>query len=76
MGLVMAVVVHAADIQDRGGARMVLQKLKDRLGRLQLIWADAAYAGQLIRWAHQFGGWLLQIVKRCQLHHFQVLPRC
>jgi len=33
MGLLMAVVVHAADIQDRDGARMMLQKLKDRLGR-------------------------------------------
>ena len=75
MGLVMAVVVHAADIQDRDGARMVLQKLKDRFGRLQLIWADAGYAGQFIGWADQFGGWVLQIVKRCELHHFAVLPR-
>ena len=54
---------------------MVLQKLKDRLGRLQLIWADAGYAGQLIGWAHQLGGWGLQIVKRCELQHCQVLPR-
>ena len=54
---------------------MVLQKLKDSFGRLQLIWADAAYAGQLIGWTHQLGGWVLQIVKRRQLHHFQVLPR-
>ena len=26
-------------------------------------------------WAQEFGGWVLQIVKRCELHHFQVLPR-
>ena len=40
MGLVMAVVVHAADIQDRDGARMVLQKLKDRLGRHRRLSKD------------------------------------
>jgi len=40
MGLVMAVVVRAADIQDRDGARMVLQKLEDRLGRHRRLSKD------------------------------------
>ena len=34
MGLVMAVVVHGADIQGQDG---VVQKLKNRFGRLQLL---------------------------------------
>lgn len=75
LGLLLAVVVHAADIQDRDGAKLVLAKLKDRFRRLQLIWADAGYAGQLVEWAHAFGGWVLSIVKRTDAHHFQVLPR-
>ena len=44
-GLLLAVVVHAANIQDRDGAKLVLSKLLTRFPRLQLIWADAAYAG-------------------------------
>ena len=54
LGLVLAVVVHAAHIQDRDGAKLVLGKLKGRFCRLQLIWADAGYAGQLIEWTHAF----------------------
>ena len=75
LGLVLAVVVHAAHIQDRDGAKLVLGKLKGRFCRLQLIWADAGYAGQLIEWTHAFGGWVLSIVRRTDQHRFQVLPR-
>ena len=72
----MAIVVHAADIQDRNGARLVLSKLKDRFGRLSLIWADGGYAGRLLEWAAEFGNWLLQIVKRSDdMRGFEVLPR-
>ena len=45
MGLLLAVVVHPADIQDRDGAKLVLNKLVGRFPRLHLIWADSAYAG-------------------------------
>ena len=47
MGLLLAVVVHAANIQDRDGAKLVLAKLLGRFPRLQIIWADAGYAGPL-----------------------------
>jgi putative transposase len=40
LGLVMAVVVHAANIQDRDGAKLFLRKLAGRFSRLALIWAD------------------------------------
>jgi len=75
LGLLLAVVVHAADIQDRDGAKLVLTKLKQRFHRLQLIWADAGYAGQLVEWAQAFSGWVLSVVKRTDAHRFQVLPR-
>jgi putative transposase len=76
LGLLLAVVVHAANIQDRDGAKLVLVKLLGRFPRLKLIWADAAYAGQLVEWARIFGGWLLEIVKRARdSHSFEVLPR-
>ena len=62
-GLLLAVVVHAASIQDRDGAKLVLGRLLGRFPRLQIIWADAAYAGKLIAWAWATGGWLLQVVR-------------
>ena len=76
LGLQLAVVVHAANIQDRDGAKLVLAKLVGRFPRLKLIWADGGYAGQLVEWSRTFGGWLLEIVKRPpDSHQFQVLPR-
>ena len=54
LGFVMAVVVHAANIQDRDGAKLVLCKLLGRFSRLVLIWADGGYAGKLIDWVADF----------------------
>jgi len=76
MGLLLAVVVHAANIQDRDGAKLVLQRLLGRFPRLERIWADGAYAGKLVRWARRIGGWRLEVVPRpAQQHTFQILPR-
>jgi putative transposase len=76
LGLVLAVVVHAANVQDRDGAKLVLQKLVGRFPRLTLIWADEGYTGPLIAWTKQLANWTLEIVKRCDdLHTFQVLPK-
>ena len=75
-GLLLAVVVHAANIQDRDGARLVLAKLLGRFPRLRVIWADAGYAGQLVAWAWATGGWVLTVVRRKpDRHSFEVLPR-
>jgi putative transposase len=76
IGLVLAVVVHAANIQDRDGAKLVFEKIKGKFSRLRLIWADGAYAGQLVEWVKNACGWLLEIVKRNQgVTGFQLLPR-
>lgn len=76
MGLLLAVVVHPADVQDRDGAKLVVSKLLGRFPRLKVIWADAGYAGQLVDWVLAMTGWLLEIVKRPKdSHHFEVLPR-
>ena len=75
-GLLLAVVVHAASIQDRDGAKLVLAKLLNRFPRLQVIWADTAYTGRLVAWALATGGWLLSVVRRNpDSHRFEVLPR-
>ena len=76
MGLVLAVAVHAADIQDREGAKLVLARLVGRFPRLALIWADGGYAGKLLAWALVTGGWVIEIVKKpVGVRTFAVLPK-
>src|SRR6516225_6954196 len=76
MGLVLLVVVHAANIQDRDGARLLLAKAKGLFPRLQRIWADGGYAGKLIGWVQEMCGWVLEIIKRNDLvKGFKLLPR-
>ena len=74
-GLLLMVVVHAANIQDRDGAKLVLEQIKGTFSRLQLIWADAGYAGQLVDWVKVTCGWVLEIVRRSDdVKGFKVLP--
>jgi putative transposase len=66
-GLVLKVVVSAADVQDRDGARLLahaLQLYGPELPRLSLVWADAAYSGPLEDDLRQQMGWTLKVVKR------------
>jgi putative transposase len=76
MGLLLLVVVHTANIQDRDGARLLLAKAKGLFPRLQRIWADGGYAGKLIGWLQETCGWVLQIIKRNDaVQGFKLLPR-
>lgn len=75
MGLLLAVVVHAANVQDRDGARLVLNTIGGRFKRLRKIWADGGYAGELVDWARRTGKWTLEIVRRDETkRYFEVLP--
>ena len=42
-GLPLRVIVHSAGIQDRDGATLVLDKIRQRFPWLELVWADAGY---------------------------------
>jgi putative transposase len=65
LGLLIAVVVHPADIQDQDGAKEVLKRAQARFPRLKKIWADSAYArNHLPVWAVAACGFALDIVKR------------
>lgn len=77
VGNLLEVVVHAADIQDRDGAKVLLHKLTDAIKtRLQKIWADGAYRGQLIEWVQDQLNTMLEIVERDpDQTGFHVLPR-
>ena len=75
-GLLLAVVVTIAGIQDRDGAVRLLAALRARFSTITLIWADGGYAGRLISWAKTVLGFAVTIVKRTDdLAGFQVIPR-
>jgi transposase len=71
------VVIHAADVQDRDGARLVLDRRTRRLFPfIERIFADAGYQGPALAAAvAKTGTWILEIVKRNELHRFVVLPK-
>lgn len=76
LGLLLAVVVHPASVQDRDGARLLLARVQGGFPRLRRIWADGGYAGQLVDWVQATFGWVLDIVRRDpDTRGFQVLPR-
>ena len=73
--MILALVVHAANVQDRVGAKQVLQKLAEGFPRLTLIWADGGYTGKLVDWVSQTLSCVLEIVKRPDVSRFVVLPK-
>ena len=76
MGLVLSVVEHPANVQDRDRAKLVLMRLVGRFPRLEKVWAEGAYAGRLVAWARNVGGWSLELVRRSSYRNtFEVLPR-
>jgi len=77
LGLLVGLVVHAADIQDRDGAPAVLKSILKRWPWLRHVFADGGYAGPKLRGALQkIGRFTLEIVKRPNgVMGFQVLPR-
>jgi putative transposase len=80
LGLILAVVVHPANVQDYEGAVLVLGilgKLKARFHRLKVIFADSAYGrNNLPACVKDAFGWLLQTVLRpAKVKKFVVLPK-
>jgi len=68
LGLILAVAVHAADVQDRDGALLVLDRHTRRLFPfLETVFADGAYGaygGAKLRWAMTNAAWRIEVVKR------------
>jgi putative transposase len=78
LGLLLLVVVTAANVQDRSGAQLLLSPLAQQFRRLRRIWADGAYAGELEAWARGLRKWgkvQLEIVRKPKgQKRFSVLP--
>jgi putative transposase len=77
LGLVLTVLVTAATIDDRAGAKQLFTTLlTTSWKRLTLIWADGNYTSDLITWVKQTCTWILEIVhKPAAQKGFSVLPK-
>ena len=76
-GLLLAVHVHPANVQDVHGAVPLLERLRQRFPKLRHIFADRVYRGeQLVNALSHCGPWTIQIVERPPgVKGFQLLPR-
>lgn len=78
LGLILAMRITPASVQDRDAAQGLVQRLVLVYGRLQVIWADGGYLGALVQWVKQlrpFGKLHLEIVRRGDAPGFKVLPK-
>ena len=77
MGNLLKVVVHPAALQDRNGAKLLLNDVPEALWqRLERIWADGGYRGKLVKWVKKHFDVVLDIVLRSDaVKGFEVLPK-
>jgi transposase len=76
LGLLLGVMVTAADIGDRTAAQILLRHVTDAHHLLALVWADGGYTGSLIGYCLAALALVLTIVKRSDdMRGFVVLPK-
>jgi transposase len=75
-GRLLAVRVHAADVQDRDGAKLALTASRATFPFVETVFADGGYAGRLEAWARAKANVALSIVRRPRaVIGFEPLPR-
>ena len=80
LGLVIMVVVTAANVSDQQGARLIFKRLAalpERIARLILVWVDGTYDGiDFMKWTMDTYGWILATIKRSDAtKSFVLLPK-
>jgi transposase len=64
MGLVIAVLVHAANIPDREGGKLLLDGIASRFPRIHKLWTDSGYNGSFRTWAAEhLPAWDVEMVR-------------
>ncbi|MFJ9448303.1 IS5 family transposase [Kitasatospora sp. NPDC101235] len=76
LGLLLAVMVTAADAGDRAAAQVLLAQVAAAHHLLALVWADGGYTGSLVEYCLTGLALVLAIVKRSDdMRGFVVLPK-
>ena len=75
-GWLLALVVTAASVSDKAGAKLLLIRLFDAFSTLRIMWADTGYNGKpLARYAQAAAAITVEVVARTSPHTFRVLRR-
>ena len=75
-GWLLALLVTAASVSDKAGAKLLIIRLFDAFSTLKIMWADSGYDGApLARCAQAAAAITVEVVKRTSPHSFQVLRR-
>jgi putative transposase len=64
MGLLLKVVVHAANLQDRQSVDLLLEPVKGQFPRMEKVWVDQGYTGTGKTWIETHMGWTVEVVER------------
>ena len=77
MGLLLAVMVHSASIQERRGFKLLSFQIRHSFPNLKIIWVDGGYDGQPLKvWVKRWFNWIIETIKRNQdTKGFEVLPK-
>jgi transposase len=76
LGLLLAILVTPASIQDRDGAVPLLREVHREFPTVKLVWVDGAYNGDVIARAANETGIAIEMVKRTDdKKEFKILPR-
>jgi len=74
--LILTLAVRPANISDSAAAQPLIQQVVDEHARLQKLWADQTYRGDLVDWANGFENFELEIVQRPEeAKGFVLLPK-
>ena len=80
LGLVLRVLITAANVGEREGGKQVLKKVKQMepsVSRIHTIWGDAGFDGNpFMHWVMDFCRWIVQVVIRPkESKKFVLLPK-
>jgi putative transposase len=76
LGCLLLVLVTRASLQDRDGGLDLCTDMQLLFGTIAKVWADGAYAGDLVEYVRRFCRFALEIVKRPKEQRgFQVQPK-
>ena len=73
LGLLWALVITPASVQDRDGGRLALEVFRSQVKRPKILWADQAYKA-LVEWAYERWHWFIEILTR-PAHVFEIQPK-
>jgi putative transposase len=74
LGLVWAVLVTAASVQDRDGGRYLLALVQGAMPRLREVIADSGFSKRFVDWVRRCCGWAVTITKKAA-DGFKIQPR-